>query len=182
VSRTIYYTGASLDGFIADEHNSLEWLMSQPTPLGERFASFFARIGAMAMGRTTYEWILDHEDAVASPQKWQEFYGDRPTWVFANREVPLVPDAPIHLVRGDVRPVHAAMVEAAGDRDVWLIGGGDLVGQFADHGLLDEVIVGIAPVTLGAGAPVLPRRLVDRLTVTAVEQDGVFAYLTYAVS
>jgi dihydrofolate reductase len=74
------------------------------------------------------------------------------------------------------------MVEAAGDRDVWLIGGGDLVGQFADHGLLDEVIVGIAPVTLGAGAPVLPRRLVDRLTVTAVEQDGVFAYLTYAVS
>jgi dihydrofolate reductase len=51
------------------------------------------------------------------------------------------------------------MVAAAGDKDVWLVGGGELVGQFADHGLLDEVWVQYAPVTLGAGAPLLPRRL-----------------------
>ena len=51
------------------------------------------------------------------------------------------------------------MTRAAGDRNIWIVGGGDLAGQFADAGLLDEVIVSIAPVTLGAGAPLLPRRL-----------------------
>ncbi len=87
----------------------------------------------------------------------------------------------MHVVQGDVREHHAAMVAAAGDRDIWVVGGGDLAGQFADRGLLDEVVVGIAPVTLGGGAPLLPRRLVGRFTLQDVERDGVFAYLTYAV-
>ena len=51
------------------------------------------------------------------------------------------------------------MARAAASRHVWLVGRGDLVGQFADHGLLAEILVGIAPVTLGGGAPLLPRRL-----------------------
>ena len=51
------------------------------------------------------------------------------------------------------------MVEAAGGKNVWLVGGGELVGQFYDHGLLDELIVTIASVTLGAGAPLLPRAI-----------------------
>jgi dihydrofolate reductase len=55
------------------------------------------------------------------------------------------------------------MVAAAGGRNVWIVGGGDLAGQFADVGLLDEVIVSIAPVTLGGGAPLLPRRIELRL-------------------
>ena len=56
-------------------------------------------------------------------------------------------------------------------------------GTFADHGLLDELLVGVAPVTLGAGAPLLPRRLTSgRLTLNSVEQVGQFAYLTYSVS
>ena len=70
----------------------------------------------------------------------------------------VVPDAKIEFTSGDVAPVHEQMVEAAGERNIWIVGGGDLAGQFADAGLLDEVIVSIAPVTLGAGAPLLPRR------------------------
>jgi riboflavin biosynthesis pyrimidine reductase len=66
---------------------------------------------------------------------------------------------------------------------VWLVGGGELVGAFADQGLLDEIILGVAPVTLGGGAPVLPRRLPSsRLRLSGVEQVGPFAYLTYAVA
>ena len=74
-----------------------------------------------------------------------------------------VPGARIEFTSGDVAPVHAEMVAAAGGRNVWIVGGGDLAGQFADAGLLDEVLVTIAPVTLGAGAPLLPRRIELRL-------------------
>ena len=63
-----------------------------------------------------------------------------------------------------------------------LVGGGDLVGQFADHGLLDEILLGVAPVTLGGGAPLLPRRLLaSELTLVSVENDGAFVFLTYRV-
>ncbi|MFB7289936.1 dihydrofolate reductase family protein [Actinacidiphila glaucinigra] len=83
-------------------------------------------------------------------------------------------------MRHDVRPVHEAMTAAARGRDIWLVGGGELVGCFADHGLLDDLVLGVAPVTLGAGAPLLPRRLTSaRLRLTGVEQVGQFAYLTY---
>ena len=71
------------------------------------------------------------------------------------------------------------MVAAAGGRNVWIVGGGDLAGQFADVGLLDEVIVYIAPVTLGAGAPLLPRRL--ELRLEELERNVDFACARYAV-
>ena len=90
-----------------------------------------------------------------------------------------VPGADLRLVRGDVAPVHADMAEAAGERNVWVVGGGDLAGQFADAGLLDEVIVYIAPVTLGGGAPLLPRRQELRLEEPA--QNGDFATARYSV-
>ncbi|GIF76366.1 dihydrofolate reductase family protein [Asanoa siamensis] len=179
---TRYYTATSLDGFIADADNSLDWLF-EVSERDDKFSPFFASIGAMAMGATTYEWVLDHEKLLEQPAKWQEWYADRPAWVFTHRELPRIPGAAITFVSGDVRPVHAAMTEAAGDRDIWLLGGGELVGSFADAGLLDEIIVGVAPVTLGSGAPLLPRRLTSaRLALTGVEQSGPFAYLTYRVS
>jgi dihydrofolate reductase len=104
-------------------------------------------------------------------------------WVFTNRELPGVPGADIRFVRGDVRPVHAAMTKAAGGKNIWIMGGGDLVGQFHDHGLLDEIIVGIASVTLGEGKPLLPRRIVTpplRL-VSAQVHGTAFAELRYEV-
>jgi dihydrofolate reductase len=179
---TRYYTATSIDGFIADADNSLDWLF-EVSESDDRFGPFIAGVGAFAMGATTYEWVLEHEKLLEQPAKWQEWYGDRPAWVFTHRELPRVSGAAITFVSGDVRPVHAAMTAAAGDRDIWLVGGGELVGAFADAGLLDEIILGVAPVTLGAGAPLLPRRLTaSRLTLTAAERSGPFAYLTYRVS
>ena len=81
---------------------------------------------------------------------------------------------------GDVAPVHEAMVHAAAGRNVWIVGGGDLVGQFADAGLLDEILVKIAPVTLGAGAPLLPRRL--ELRLDDVGRNGDFVAARYSVA
>jgi dihydrofolate reductase len=180
--KTQYYTATTLDGFIADERNSLDWLFEVERRTGDddSFSRFFAGVGAMAMGRTTYEWVLAHERVLDAPEKWRRWYGDTPTSVFAHADLPAVPGAAIDFVAGDVAPVHERMAGAARGRNIWLVGGGDLVGQFADAGLLDEILVGIAPVTLGAGAPLLPRRLgAAQLELVDVERDGQFARLAY---
>jgi dihydrofolate reductase len=137
----------------------------------------------MTMGATTYEWVLDHEQLLDHPAKWHDYYGDVPTWVFTHRELPPIPAARISFVSGDVRPVHEQMTAAAGRQNRWIVGGGELAGQFADNGLLDELLLSIAPATLGAGAPLLPRRLgAAELSLTECHQDGTFAHLAYAVT
>jgi dihydrofolate reductase len=184
MTKTQYYTATSIDGFIADPDNSLDWLF-EAAPGGDgddRFAGFFADVGAMAMGATTYQWVLAHERLLDDPGKWRAFYADTPCWVFTHRDLPPIPGAELSFVRGDVGLVHEAMVKAAGPKNVWLVGGGELVGRFADEGLLDEILLGLAPVMLGAGAPLLPRRLgSDRLKLRSVEHDEHFVFLTYRV-
>ena len=170
---TQYFTATTLDGFIADPNNSLDWLFTraQDEDGPQSYAAFIAQVGALAMGATTYEWILDHEGS-----KWPY---DVPCWVFTHRELPVVADAAITFTQGDVAPVHAEMRSAAGERNIWVVGGGDLAGQFADAGLLDEVIVSIAPATLGAGAPLLPRRVELRLEEHG--RNGDFVAARFAV-
>lgn len=183
--KTQYYTATSIDGYLADEDNSLDWLF-QFGEIGEiegvqdDYPQFVDQVGAVAMGSTTYEWMIEQENLLEDPEKWPY---DVPAWVFSSRELPVVDDANIRFVQGNVAPVHAEMVEAADDENVWLVGGGDLVGQFHDHGLLDEIILSVAPVTLGSGAPLLPRRITTPpLKLADVQKYGdVFAALTYEV-
>jgi dihydrofolate reductase len=184
MAKTQYYTATTLDGFIADEHNSLEWLFEVERATGgeDEFHRFFAGVGAMAMGRTTYEWVLEHERVLDEPENWTRYYGDTPCWVFTHATLPAVPGVDLRFAHGDVAPVHEQMTEAAGDKNIWLVGGGDLVGQFADAHLLDEILVGIAPATLGAGAPLLPRRLgASQLELVDVARDGQFVRLGYRI-
>ncbi len=170
---TQYYTATTLDGYIADPHNSLDWLFTrnQDRDGPQNYSAFIAGVGAIAMGATTYEWILDHESG-----RWP--YGV-PCWVFTHRQLPVVPDARIAFTSADIASVHQELVEAADGRNVWIVGGGDLAGQFADEGLLDEVIVMIAPVTLGGGAPLLPRRL--ELRLEELDRNGDFATARFSV-
>ncbi len=179
---TQYYTASSIDGFIADSDNSLSWLFqfSEPSGMEDEFPRFIATVGAMAMGSTTYEWIADHTGFLAEPSKWEYTV---PTWVFSSRDLPRAEGLDIRFVSGDVAPVYDEMLRVADGRNIWLVGGGDLVGQFHDQGLLDEVIVGMASVTLGSGAPLLPRRIVTPpLELLGVTQYGAdFVMLRYAV-
>jgi dihydrofolate reductase len=173
MTRTIFYTATSLDGFIADEPDaSLDWLMSRQQdgngPMN--YDAFIADVGAVAMGRTTYEWILEHEKGA-----WPYAV---PAWVFSNHDLREV-DGDVRFVSGDVSEHHPAMVEAATGKNVWVVGGGDLAGQLADVGLLDELIVYIAPVFLGAGAPLFPRH--QELALTELARNGEFACARYEV-
>jgi dihydrofolate reductase len=180
MSLTQYYTATSLDGFIADRDNSLGWLFTRNQEDNGllNYGEFIAGVGALAMGSTTYEWILEHEFAGKEPAEWKWPY-DVPCWVFTHRKLPVVPDARIEFISEDVATVHKEMVDAAGERNVWIVGGGDLVGQFADVGLLDEVIVYVAPVTLGGGAPLLPRRI--ELRLDEIGRNGDFACARFSI-
>jgi dihydrofolate reductase len=180
--KTQYYTATSLDGFIATEDDSLEWLF----PLGDindtSYPAFIAQIGALAMGASTYEWMVRHAQTVTA-ETGSAWPYTQPTWVFTNRSLPVIPGATLHFVRGDVRPVHAAMRVAAHDKNIWVVGGGDLAGQFCDAGLLDELIIQVGSVTLGKGKPLFPRRLTcPPLALVSVRQVGRgFAELRYQV-
>jgi dihydrofolate reductase len=184
VTRTLYFTATSTDGFIADEDNSLDWLFACPhDEEDDTWERFVSRVGPMAMGATTYEWVLEHEDLLAHPGRWQEMYADRPCWVFTHRVLPAVPGVDLRFVSGDVRPAYDAMVAAADGTDIWIVGGGDLVGQFDDAGLLDEIWLGMRPVFLGAGAPLLPRRITSaRVTLREARQVGQAIRIVYDVA
>jgi len=180
--KTQFYTAASLDGFIATEDDSLDWLF----PLGDLNATgypdFFAQVGALAMGSATYEWMLRNVATVAEHTGAGWPYS-QPTWVFTSRRLPAVHNADIRFVRGPVEPVHAAMTAAAQGRNLWVVGGGDLAGQFYDARLLDEIIVQLGSVTLGRGKPLFPRRVLSpalRLTATRMIGEGM-AELRYAI-
>ena len=179
---TQYYTATSLDGFIATEDHGLEWLF----PLGDvndtSYPAFIQDVGALAMGSHTYEWMLRHlvrpEGRPGGPWPYTQ-----PCWVFSRRALPGIDGAALHFVQGDVRPVHAQMTQAAAGRNLWVVGGGDLAGQFHDAGLLDELIVQVGSVTLGRGQPLLPRRITSpplRLLSARAVGEG-FAELRYAV-
>jgi dihydrofolate reductase len=191
VAKAQYLVAASIDGFIADTGNSLEWLFEAETRASkdaraareEQFRQFFAATGAMTMGASTYEWFIEQEDVLSNPALWQEYYGQVPCWVFTHRGLAVVPGANIIFVSGDVRPVYDQMTAAAEGRNLWVVGGGELAGKFADLGLLDEIILTVAPVMLGGGAPLLPRRLTSaHLRLTGCSHDGTFASLTYALA
>lgn len=189
MTRTIYLTAATINGFIADEQGSLEWLTEiEPVPTTDLPAAgvatdeppphvaFFDQVGVLVEGSTTYQWCLDHGET--------DFTGGRyPTFVFTSRSLPAAPGADVRFRSGDVRDSYDEIRAAADGKDIWLVGGGDLVGQFDDAGLLDEVQISIAPVLLTGGAPLLPRRIDSRrLTLHEVSRFDRFAHLTYRVT
>lgn len=180
--KTQYYAAASLDGFIATDDDSLDWLFQLGKVNDTSYPAFIAEVGALAMGSATYEWMLRHGDEVAAETGSPWPYA-QPAWIFSSRALPTIEGANIRFVHGDVRPVHAEMSKAAGSKNIWIVGGGDLAGQFFDAGLLDEVIVQVGSVTLGKGKPLFPRRLVSPpLRLVSVQQFGSgFAELRYLV-
>ncbi|MGR4867444.1 dihydrofolate reductase family protein [Variovorax sp. LARHSF232] len=157
---TQYYTAASLDGFIATEDHSLDWLFPLVDINATSYPQFIQGVGALAMGSSTYEWMLRHlVHAPGAPEGGAPWPYAQPTWVFSSRKLEAIAGSDVRFVKGDVRPVHEAMRAAANGKNIWLVGGGDLVGQFFDAGLLDEIIVQVGSVTLGQGQPLLPRRI-----------------------
>lgn len=153
-----YYVASSLDGFIATESDSLDWLFPLGNLQESSYPEFIAQVGAIAMGACTYEWILRNKETVAA-EAGSPWPYSQPVWVFTNRVLPVISGTDVRFVQGNVKVVERQMRDLAKGKNLWVVGGGDLAGQFYDAGLLDEIIVQIGSVTLGQGKPMFPRRV-----------------------
>jgi dihydrofolate reductase len=166
---TIYFTASSIDGYIVDDRDSLDWLLSRNIdadgPFGYR--AFSEAVGALVMGATTYEWIVANE-----PGEWMY---KQPSWVLTHRPDIVRPGHPVHTFHGDVAELQPQLLQAAGYQDVWVVGGGDVASQFVREGLIDELIVSYAPCTLGTGGRLLPARTEWKLVESGVNGDFVCA-------
>lgn len=176
MTRYRYFTATTLDGYLADDHDSLDWLFvqQQEDGVGHDYEAFVDGIGAIVMGATTYTWVVDH--LRAAREAWPYAM---PAFVFTHRDLDPPPGADVRFVSGAPAEHRATIEDAAAGRDVWLVGGGALAADFAEAGMLDDLLLSIAPVTLGSGRPLLPRPLDLRLT--DVVRSGDFACATYDV-
>ncbi len=167
-SRTQYYAAATLDGYIADADDRIDWLTgyqgtyegedAEPGAMGEggSYARFYEGVGALVSGSVTYEFILGH---ISGGGSWP--YAGKPCWVLSSRDLP-VPEGEgvdVRIVDAKVPDLYDEMIAAAGDRNLWIVGGGNVASQFTEARLLDEVLVTVVPVILGGGKPLFERGL-----------------------
>lgn len=162
---TVYFTGSSLDGFVVDDHDGLEWLRSRNIDPGGSFGyeAFMRSVGALVMGATTYQWIVDNQ-----PGDWLYH---QPTWVLTHRPDIVAPGHPVTTFAGEVTDLHPKLLQAAGYQDIWIVGGGDAAAQFVRAGLVDELVISYAPCTLGDGGRLLPTRSDWKLVDSGVNGD-----------
>jgi dihydrofolate reductase len=183
MTRVIYSTAATINGMIADEEGSLAWLYDADRSGDLDISELIPDVGCVVEGSTAYLRTLEETPPDPARPTWSSQYRDRPTFVFTTRDLPVQEGTDVHFVRGTVEDALPAILEAAGDGNVWIVGGGELAGHFIDAGALDEIQISFGPSLLAKGAPVLPRSVdAQRLTLTGMAQHGVYATLTYSVS
>lgn len=147
--RTRVYCAVSLDGFLAGPDGDISWLPDgDPSAVegsgGVGFWDFISEIGAILMGRNTYDFLAGY-----GGEEW--FYGDRPLLVPTHR-----PLEPIHetvrAVSGEITELIAQGKAAAGAKDLY-IDGGNVIRQALDAGLVDDLILTVIPTAIGNGIP-----------------------------
>lgn len=155
------YIAQSLDGFVADEEGGVRWLEEAGKGGDFGYDEFFRGVGAVVMGSATYEQLRSWDIA------WP--YPDLPNWVFTRRQLERPEGADVRFVQGSPAE-HVEEIDAsAGERNVWLVGGADLVRQFVDERLLDELILFIAPLLLGRGIPLFEGTVPTAAVLTEVK-------------
>ena len=156
-----YYAALSLDGRIAGEDHDLAFLQTL-TGAENDYETFYADVDSLIMGAGTWEFMVRHGS-------WP--YGGKPTWIVTHADAlaPLAGAEPVEPFAGDVAEL-VQLIDARGLKRTWLVGGGDLAGQFLAADLLDELILTVAPTLVGRG-PALADGEFPLRRFTLVEQE-----------
>lgn len=162
--KTIYFAAASMDGYIADENNSLEWLFKNGPSDTSFIDQFLETVGVIAMGASTYQWLIDN---LKGPWPYKV-----PCLVFTYRNFKTIDNADVRFASGEVLAQHEELKKLAGDKNIWLMGGGDLVGQFYDYDLLDEMHIQTVAVFLNDGKKLFNRKTENAFKIKEIRQRG----------
>lgn len=147
--RVIVHIGTSADGYIARPDGDLDWLTSRPAPPGfYGMDAFMKKVDAKVLGRKTYEMSL---------RLGAKFDVKSPTYVFSRHTPAGRLPAGVEFVNGDIAAFVRRLQEMPG-KDIWLMGGGEVIASFLDAGAIDEFVISMAPVFIGDGIPLIARR------------------------
>ena len=170
--KVVLYIAASLDGYIATEDHNLDWLFAVEGDGDNGYTEFFDTVDTILMGRTTYDWVMEHEKG-EFPYKGKECYVFSSIKKEDNEYVTYVSDGVVQLINE---------LKNKDGKIIWLVGGGSLISTFLQEKLIDEIIVTIAPVLVGKGIPLFHNNSFQTpLTLKEINQHNQFVELRYEV-
>ncbi len=150
MNKLVYYTAVSIDGYIADIHDSVSWLdpYHEQTDSPYQYEKIYPTFSGMIMGRVTFDFIKDHveKNKVEYPHK------GKPTLVFTNNSTITNPFSDVQIVGQDYLKVFQKFQQKY-PGTIWLVGGGKIATWFLEQNLIDEMILTQIPITLGSGKP-----------------------------
>jgi dihydrofolate reductase len=172
--KVIVHIAASADGYIARPDGDLDWLTSRPAPPGfYGMNAFMKTIDTLLLGRKTYEVSLSLGGKFDSKTR---------TIVFSRNPAPADAPAGVEFVNGAIGTIVSGLRDQPG-KDIWLMGGGELIASFLDERAIDEFVINVIPVFIGDGIPLIARRhRHTRLDLQSVERfDDGLVQLHYRV-
>jgi len=165
--NVIVHIATSADGYIARPDGDLEWLTSRPKPEGfYGMRAFMRSIDTKLLGRKTYEESVRRGATFDSTSRYV---------VFSRHAPPADAPSGVEFVNGAIGPF-VSRLRAQPGKDIWLMGGGELIASFLDEHAIDEFVISVVPVFIGDGIPLIARRHRDvPLDLHSVErfEDGV---------
>ncbi len=143
------FIAATIDGFIARDDGSLDWLDSLPNPnkIDHGYAEFYKDIGTVVIGRKTYEEVLGFG------VEWP--YANCKTYVVTSKDNYRTQTENTEVINS-ISAQNIEVIKTASAKDIWVVGGGEIITGFLNYNLIDEVILCIIPVILGKGIPLFP--------------------------
>ena len=147
--KVIVHIATSADGYIARPDGDLEWLTSRPAPKGfYGMNAFMKTVDTKLIGRKTYDMSVQL-GAIFDPKS--------PAIIFSRQPPPAVPPPGVVFAKGDIGTVVSDLKGQRG-KNIWLMGGGDLIASALDADVIDDFIVSVVPVFIGDGIPLIARR------------------------
>ena len=165
--KIIVNIATSADGYVARPDGNLDWLTERPAPKGFYGLPEFERsIDAKILGRKTFDRSL---------QMGARFSAGAVHYVFSRRAPTASVPAGVHFVTESIAAFAERLRTQAG-KNVWMMGGGEIIGSFLDEDAIDEFIITVVPTFIGEGVPLLaPRHREVALSLLGIQQfpDGV---------
>jgi dihydrofolate reductase len=170
--KLVIFIASSLDGYIATDEHNLDWLFSVEGEGDNGYSDFYESIDTILMGRVTYDWLMEHE-------KDNFPYEGKECYVFSRMKKEN--SEHVSFVQDNIGEFSKELKRKQG-KNIWLVGGGDLIQTFINEKLVDEIIVTIAPVLLGKGIPLFKNNhFQTSLLLKSINRYNQFAELHYEV-